>query len=120
MSASTLREAAAKLRGLAEGASRGDWEPGERIVWTNTSKYGGPGPVVSDGLEGDGGTATPADAAYIAAMSPIVALALADWLDDAANSLDYEATETDAALAVLFAACDPAFHVAEAILGPRA
>lgn len=80
-----LRKAAATMRERAEdvaGPTR--WEPGERCIWDAEGNV-----VVRDGTQGDGGFEFSSDAAYAAAMDPVVALAVADWLDNAANRLAY-------------------------------
>lgn len=88
MSADVLREAAAKMRALAEAASAGPWK---RFGMAGVA--GRDWEVVDERrIECDGcnepvallGCATNDDAAYIAAMSPPVALAVADWLDETA------------------------------------
>jgi hypothetical protein len=120
MTAQRLRDAAKVLRELAEGATPGTWEAYRRYDLDRSGDIVGVCDTSGEEYSRDiieDPSLLPGNAAYIATMSPPVALALADWLSDAANSLDYEAAETDAALAVLLAAYDPAFRVAEAILG---
>lgn len=76
MSAALLRRAAAKLREHAEAASKGNWDE------SGTELY-----AASGGWVGETSGAEPEDEAnarYVAMMHPPVALALADWLDDAA------------------------------------
>ena len=67
MSATELRAAATRLRGLAEVVD--DWYTAE--AWATTAPMNLP-------IER-------ADAAYIAAMHPAVGLAVADWLDSMAS-----------------------------------
>lgn len=68
MTADTLRAAADRLRTLAQ-ATDGEWY--SAAAWATASPMSLP--------------IDPADAALIAAMSPPVALAVADWLDDIAT-----------------------------------
>ena len=93
MTAETLRAAATRLRELAEAATPGPWQTFEQHGRDYTdegwSQIGGvKNPRGHDvaltydiGFDND---YHEADAAYIAAMSPTVALALADWLDETA------------------------------------
>lgn len=87
MSSDLLREAAAKMRERAEAATPGPWE----------ARHGGYSWIAlyddEDSIpEGEslpsfepGGSATPADAEHIASWHPAVALAVADWLERAAD-----------------------------------
>lgn len=69
----TIREAAALMRQRAVAATDGPWiAAGDGLVWAER-----PGDPVS-------GSTEPEDAEHIAAWHPAVALAIADWLDDAA------------------------------------
>ena len=97
MSAGRLREAAALLRRRAKAATPGTWE-----VVGGGEYVQGPGIPVGGGISG----VTTTDAEHIAMMQPPVALALADWLDLAADDHD--------------AGCPsdcPATRVVDAILG---
>lgn len=77
MSAELLRRAAKVLRERADAASAGPWEAHpDGLVWAE--RIGDP---VSGSTEVE-------DAEYIALMHPPVALALADWLESAADVLD--------------------------------
>ena len=87
MSADRLREAARVLRERAEAATPGPWLHIPASVC-------GPG-TLGGGMTGDpeehvymGNQHPPEDAAYIATMHPGVGLALADWLDTAANNAE--------------------------------
>jgi hypothetical protein len=87
MSAERIREAAKVLRDAAERATPGPWE---RTIDRDKHKPNG----IDVGVWSESAINYPvesvtfgnpndlADAAYIALMSPPVALALADWLDD--------------------------------------
>lgn len=79
LQSAVLRSAADRVRALARCTTPGLWEAGERCVWA------GGATVVSDGPEGDGGARNPADAAWIALMSPSTAEAFAVMLTDAAR-----------------------------------
>lgn len=94
MTAERLREAAALLRERAEAATPGPWAAD---VWPVRKRSPQTGRLLTidpaDGTQGtvdliptDGvyGVMEGADAVYIALMAPPVALALADWLDQAA------------------------------------
>jgi len=97
MTADELKAAATRLRALAEAATPGPWressvdglnryaalvsdvQPEGRLHgggWGWDDSYGGY--LIAESLQ-------PQDRAYIAAMNPLVALALADWLDDVAR-----------------------------------
>ena len=76
--ADELRAAATKLRGLAEAATDPPWS------YTDEDDE----PIAENVL--------PADARYIDAMHPGVALALADWLDDEAVGAQTETGEPTA------------------------
>lgn len=85
MSAEILREAAALMREQAEAAtqpvnSQGWIIDNEDPFALVTEVYTGP---LSPGSRDVATTGTAADAAYIAAIHPAVALAVADWLDAA-------------------------------------
>jgi hypothetical protein len=117
MSADRLREAAALLRERAESASEfvpGRWdiyrEPGLGHVVTNDDGWVC---VVGDN-EGDRELT-----AYIATMSPPVALALADWLDFVAEGrVALDAVSAEDSPSVLFRDTERhALTVADAILG---
>ena len=92
MSAELLREAAAKMRELAEGATPGPWE------WDDKHYGIFPGPQVDGCCEGDGFIHHSADAKHIAAWHPGVALAVADWLDREAELADWECDAEPAAI----------------------
>jgi hypothetical protein len=81
MTADLLRRAAAKLREHAAATTFGaeGWvvDLKDSEVTTNDG-----GMMIADTMELAGGRP---DASYIALMHPPVALALADWLDDAAD-----------------------------------
>lgn len=96
MSAQTLWEAAARLREVAR-----DTEVEPPLPWHSTRS-----------LMGDGKTS--ADARYIALMSPDVALALADWLDDFA---DTALRWTDHNPGAVMAQTAPCLRLARLIIG---
>lgn len=76
-----LRAGAQRLRELAKAATEGPWGPGETERFSDhgwTVAYAAIEPNIGAG-------ATPADAAYIAAMGPDVGLLLADLLDNVAG-----------------------------------
>ena len=91
MSADRLREAAALLRERAGAAPGGPWvysETGNIVdgptgVEVRSHETGRP--VMTGAYDSHDGYA----AAYIAMMQPPVAMALADWLDHAAEASDY-------------------------------
>jgi hypothetical protein len=113
MSAETLRRAAAQMRHRAEAATPGPWRftdsEAAYDVWN-----GGMVVVSADGdpiancedewYEPDPGEPAPInDATHIASWHPAVALAVADWLEEAAEDRTYELmpeSTYDAALAV--------------------
>lgn len=74
MSAARLREAARVLRERAEAATPGPWEMFRDPIGIHVESGGERGLI--------------ADAVYIATMHPGVGLALADWLDTAANNAE--------------------------------
>lgn len=82
--ADEIRTAAAHLRALATAATPGPWTTdssipyGHRVGSSDEADW-----VAWTGEHGEDGSQ--ADAAYIAAMGPPVALALADWLDATAT-----------------------------------
>ena len=82
MTAATLREAAAKMRELAEAATPGPWHL-DGPWWIDTTGYdmvtGRDRKAVA--VPGEP-TANPADMAHVRSWHPAVALAVADWLDD--------------------------------------
>lgn len=82
MTAHRLRTAAAKLREVAEGATPGPWSMGgghqDSAPWPTTGVWSGDPDNCHTECD------YPADATYIATMSPPVALAVAAWLDDMA------------------------------------
>jgi hypothetical protein len=115
--AETLRLAAGYIRKLAEAATPGPWQhmcmgsDGCLVLRASgTVRERGRGRVAKFWLKD--WQAGHADAAYVAAMSPPVALAVADWLDCHAALIDAEN----------FPYCDEAIHkyplqVARAYLG---
>jgi hypothetical protein len=111
--AADLRGAAARVRALAEAATGGPWfgvtGPGGYPNELRTGEGPDAGlPVLFDPhhLVGTAHYMRGTDAHYIAAMSPPVALALADWLDLVGSLLEQgfdENAETRAALALVAA-----------------
>lgn len=97
MSAARLREAARVLRERAEAATPGPWMVDGSQVYPTA--HGAP---LVAATRTHSLSDTP-DAAYIATVDPLVALALADWLDDTADMAKYHARH--------------ALAVADAILG---
>lgn len=82
MSAERLREAATKLRRLAESATPGPWVVDVRgVLEASDDVRTILGHIANGGGEGK------ANAALIAAMHPAVGLAVADWLDGAGIAL---------------------------------
>lgn len=83
MSARTLRRAAALMRERAQAATAGPWSlvPGAANVW-HFPEEGAPAVVV----KAIGRAVGMSDAEHIASWHPAVALAVADWLDVAADS----------------------------------
>ena len=106
MSADLLREAAALMRSRAERAlenmTEQGWKPGPTIDPDNMGWY-----VASDIPEADWDTTVahlPYDydgevACHIASWHPAVALAVADWLEEAANDLASRQRNVDGLLA---------------------
>lgn len=85
MNAGMLREAATRLRELAEAATEGPWVPdgpevGADGIWFAATVCG----ALSDDQD-------EANAAYIATVHPRVALAVADWLSTVADGEEYAA-----------------------------
>lgn len=86
MSALRLRDAATKLREVAEAATPGPWEAVVGMYDSECGQYEGAQiPTVTEDVSDYYiGTVPPLevdDARFIATMHPPVALALADWLD---------------------------------------
>ena len=74
--ADTMRRAAALMREQAEGAKGAPWTPDRRV------EYGHPmHRVVGADGEGVALCSTPAETQHVASWHPIVALAVAAWLD---------------------------------------
>jgi hypothetical protein len=117
VTAQTLRDAAERLRTLAEAATPGPWcRSGSSIETRHECSPSHDCWPVADtwsGLKADGTRQHPgvirADAEFIAAMSPPVALALAEWLDSTARYLDRGQPALSRDL--------HAFRVARAVLG---
>jgi hypothetical protein len=77
------RDEIARRRALAEAATPGPWEAGERCVFYGGNDHpallnGRTGSLVSDGYDGDGGVDTPESAAFIAANDPAHVLGVLD------------------------------------------
>src|SRR5690349_8101308 len=97
MSADLLREAAALMRSRAEGATGGRWVvSGDGIYvnpdWTDEGwlTYDALVAEVSDSPDE---AVTEDDAEHIASWHPAVALAVADWLDDHAETAELFTTK---------------------------
>ena len=102
-----LREAASRMRALAEAATPGPWAVGEQhgrdiadegwsevVVFSEAlpdKRSGYPGGVLAFTAipTGDNDTEAQADAAHIAAWHPAVALAVANWLDEVAALIEF-------------------------------
>ena len=88
MSAAKLRQAAAEIRAKAEAATPGPWEfrprRGFESMRDNPATIGFADTAGYFVMLREGTWATEGDMAYIAAMHPAVALAVADWLDGVA------------------------------------
>jgi hypothetical protein len=81
--ADRLHQAATKIRGTASAAAPGPWTHDDTGVWV-TDRLDADGlaqPAADAEVAGCYGSRQEHDAAYIALMSPPVALAVADWLD---------------------------------------
>lgn len=109
MSADILRRAAALMRERAEAATDGGygWRlgdlPGANEVWANRDAAGWDAFMVATTttrLNPNPGARGHADAQHIASWHPGVALAVADWLDIAADALCDEDVTYPEALAV--------------------
>lgn len=100
MSAERLREAASLLRERAEAATPGPWRTGGEsgLVWDTALPEIGPTKIVCDSREGD--------ATYIATMSPPVALALADLLDDDAEAAQWSNGDLRESIPLILALVD--------------
>jgi hypothetical protein len=72
----TLRAAATLMRERTELVPEGPWQSRLACVWSGWDEV-----VLLDGEDGTGGADTDKVAAYIASWHPVVALAVADWLD---------------------------------------
>jgi len=92
--AETLRSAAALMRERAEKATRGPWRPVAGIWGSETfAAVIGRGGVPEDAetwlmATGRGGLSQEADADHAASWHPLVALAVADWLESTATDAD--------------------------------
>lgn len=127
MSAERLRAAATLLRERAEAATPGPWHVCDRAYQYDEIDAAAlvcgesHDPIAansSDWYETDDDEPTPdTDAAYIATMSPPVALALADWLDSEAERVEEGATAFTFGGAPMFPPNPHALAVADAILG---
>ena len=105
MNAEILRRAAALMRSRAEAATwtSSPWGVDEiGAVWAQEAD-GQPVPVAS--------RATDQDAEHIASWHPTVALAVADWLDTAANSADAALSVAQHILDPEYEACDCIGHI---------
>ena len=98
MNADRLREAARVLRERAEVASPGHWS------WERTEKTVTVYEPDEDAAIFEDEMTLPEDAAFIATMHPGVALALADWIDEA--GADYFAFGDDEHHAADHEPCD--------------
>lgn len=91
MSAEILREAAALMRGRAEGATSGPWEfrprRGFQTMSDNPATIGFVDTAGYFVMLREGTWATESDMGYLASWHPAVALAVADWLDTAGADL---------------------------------
>lgn len=90
--AAQLRAAAARLRELANGATPGTWAPSIVTVPPGVTHFADPAHDVAMVRSVTAKVAlcsTPGDAEYMASMHPLVALAVADWLDAAAETAEY-------------------------------
>lgn len=90
MSADRLREAARVLRERAQAATSGPWEASTSTNPTYVAQVGhlaerDPSYIAACGPASVGGDHA---ASYIATVHPGVGLALADWLDTAANNAE--------------------------------
>ena len=86
MSAETLRRAAALMRERAETATPGPWEcTGDHLVWPSEN-----GPGANDPILGILSVTHMESAGHIASWHPAVALAVADWLYDAAENQEMQ------------------------------
>lgn len=101
MTADLLREAARLMRERAEVATPGPWTCyGDHLVWPSEK-----GPAANDPILAMVGPDHDDCAEHIASWHPAVALAIADWLDVAAETPNYSRERhakrnIDAALAV--------------------
>jgi hypothetical protein len=110
MSADLLREAAEVLRERAEDANPDPWRADRNAVRTGRDALA----LTYDIHFGNDTDQTSKDATYIATMHPGVGLALADWLELAANGACCDECMTDPAADPLRAA---ALVTARKILG---
>jgi len=91
----SLREAARMMRGLAEGATSGNWDhlcmgfEGCQVL--NDGHLRDRKRVAMFGRKE--WKADHADARYVAAMQPAVALAVAAWLEGTAQGIEHDANE---------------------------
>ncbi len=131
MTATRLREAAAKLRGFAEDATPGPWESSlieyrsGGSTWELTHPHVGAGghalhPMNVVKASDCCWQPHRADAEFIATMHPGVALALAAWLEAEASSREFDRRAVEKRLKIEL---DPlpvsaeALAVADAVLG---
>ncbi len=114
MSAEVLRRAAASMRERAEAATPGPWivdvDCPHIVMHPDKPGFSWDGTAVTAIQEDDFGLTDPADAGHIASWHPLVALAVADWLDDTARV--WEAFDADPD----FVQDEPALAVARAYL----
>lgn len=133
MSAARIREAAKVLRDAAENATPGPWTWVDRYAAEMCGADGAHVLYANSYEDQEDVQASESDAAYIALMSPPVALVLADWLDAEAEA----AADRDAHWARQIRDCPdcfspgdgegqvelwhkPALALADTILGDRA
>ncbi|MFF0822508.1 hypothetical protein ACFYUR_19265 [Micromonospora haikouensis] len=115
-----LREAARMIRERAAAATPGPWQATDNLCIDAPAGYRGR--VVASVGAHEGGWPSTADAQHIASWNPIVALAVADWLDAEANLHDSAAQAGDEvpegwSLRILSSTLQQAVTVARAYLG---
>lgn len=98
MSAEVLREAAALMRSRATDAPvpAGPWETEFSDVIRTDIPFGSPGYLIVE-------CATLAEARHIAGMDPVVALAVADWLEADATVIERHNLDASVSKAFLVA-----------------
>ena len=118
MTSQKLRDAAKVLREKAEAATPGPWEATDNFGHDAGRAYVIPSdPEIPTYVSAGGSPDEDRDADYIAAVHPLVGLALADWLDIGATNAEKNGWQPGYLEALEHT---PALRIADLILGGAA